>query len=302
MVPGFSGVRGDAVAGPSRGRAQREQHVCRLGLSVGQPRIVRTKCEVEIVKDHGREQVATGGHRDDARTSCRGQALYRPSANSKCPRWLAANCVSQPSDVRVSSGNASIPGVVDEDVQRAIPRRCERRDRRAVGQLKMSDEETPTACLRGDVGRRTLACFEVLDRKRYLRSRRCQRAGGLRPDPHCRASDDRASAVQVNAGRTSSAVGIAGERGRNASVEVMVILFPRRTPASYERSSVAATGDWSYRRAWHRRRRPLSIIRMSALIPSSDMALRSRAGPCTNATPRSTGRRLWGGRALRLSR
>src|ERR1700730_2333334 len=50
-------VGGDAVAGPAGGCADREEHVCGLGLPVGQQRVVGTEGEVEVVEDDGRGQV-----------------------------------------------------------------------------------------------------------------------------------------------------------------------------------------------------------------------------------------------------
>jgi len=45
----------------------REEHVRRLGLPVGEPRVVRAEGEVEVVEDHRRHQVRGRADRDDPR-------------------------------------------------------------------------------------------------------------------------------------------------------------------------------------------------------------------------------------------
>ena len=53
----------------------------------------------------------TGTDRHDPRGAVGGQGARRPKASSKWPRWLVANCISQPSRVRCS-GIAITPAVL----------------------------------------------------------------------------------------------------------------------------------------------------------------------------------------------
>src|ERR1700730_6827434 len=63
---GVERVGGDPVAGPAGGCADREEHVCGLGLPVGQQPVVGTEGELEVVEDDGRGQVPARADNDDA--------------------------------------------------------------------------------------------------------------------------------------------------------------------------------------------------------------------------------------------
>src|SRR5712691_7090107 len=78
-------------------------------------------------------------------------ASCKPRARAKCPRWLMANCTSQPSGV-CCSGCAITAGVVDQDVEGALPRGHKGGNGGTVGEFE-ADNLNPVVASRGcDIG------------------------------------------------------------------------------------------------------------------------------------------------------
>ena len=87
------------------------------------------------------------------------------------------------------------PGVVDEDVERAVPLEAGER-----GEVEAADVRA------AEVGRDALAGGGVADGERDVGAGALERAGGLDPDPGGAAGDDRALAVRSMPATTSAAV------------------------------------------------------------------------------------------------
>ena len=86
------------------------------------------------------------------------------------------------------------PGVVDQDVQRPVPRPDEGVDAGEVAQVERGDPGGPA-----DVRGHALTRGDVADRKRDLGTRVGERPRGLDADPRRGARDDRALAGEVDA-------------------------------------------------------------------------------------------------------
>ena len=138
------------------------------------------------------------------------------------PRWLVANCISQPSGVRIS-GAAITPGVVDEDVQRAVPagRRTPRRTPGRPG--RGVDPDLLVAGGRDDVVGRALARFNVADRDRDFGARAGQCPGGLDADAGRPAGDDGPAAGQIDAVDDLGGGGLGAERRGDGGVPSCVV-------------------------------------------------------------------------------
>ena len=127
---GHQRVDRDPVIGPAPGRLDREQDVGRLGLRVGEPRVVRP------LRGSGcrrRRSQSRGARSNSPRRRGPGRARVRapaasapcsPVASAKWPRWLVANCISQPCGVRIS-GEAIRPALLTRTLQRSVPGRHE---------------------------------------------------------------------------------------------------------------------------------------------------------------------------------
>lgn len=131
-------VGGDAVVGPSLGGTDGEQDVGGLRLPVGGPGVVGAVPVVEVVEDDGGEEVADRGDRDDPgavrRRECRVEAEGEGEVAQVVDGELRLPTVRCADEFRRSHHS----GVVDQDVQRAVPGRHERGDRRPVGQVEPS--------------------------------------------------------------------------------------------------------------------------------------------------------------------
>ena len=86
----------------------------------------------------GDAQVADRAERDDRAPAAAASASWRPRASAKWPRWLVANCSSQPSG-GAAGRQRHHAGVVDQDVQRAVPGGGERGDGGQVGEVEAAD-------------------------------------------------------------------------------------------------------------------------------------------------------------------
>src|SRR5438477_3081957 len=95
---------------------------------------------------------------------------------------------------RVRLGRGHHAGVVDEEVQRAVPALDELGDRLVVGEL-----EVRGGYLVADLVRGLLAGFEVANRDRDLGAGNGQRSRGLDPDPGRAAGHDGALAGEIDA-------------------------------------------------------------------------------------------------------
>ena len=163
--------RGDAAArarSSSRCSSQREQQVGQLGVRVGVLRVVGL---ADVAVEH---ELGAAVVRDRGRPSRRGPSPRSSSAGSsrpvstKWPRWLVPNCSSKPSAVLGELRRRHDAGVVDQQVERAVPR---------LG------EAAPTPSSRGRAGRR----------RRRRRCRAGSRSAAASPAPTSRqASTTRA--------------------------------------------------------------------------------------------------------------
>ena len=196
---GHERVRGDAVRGPAAGQLDREQHVGRLGLRVGQPGRVRhgarrTGRRRRPASRRGRSTTPTprGRRRRRPARSC------RPVARAKWPRWLVPNCVSQPCAV-TPCGLSMTPALFDQDVQRSPPGRGEGVDAGQVGQVEAGDGDVLAAAGAGDVRGDAVARRGVAHGERHLHAGVGQGARGLDADAGRGAGHDGAPAGQVEA-------------------------------------------------------------------------------------------------------
>jgi hypothetical protein len=89
-------------------------------------------------------------------------------------------------------------GVVDQDVQRAVPPGRERRDGGLVGEIERRDQDLLVAGAVDDVLRGALAGLEVADRQGHLGARAGQGARRLDADAGRAAGDDGAAAGEVD--------------------------------------------------------------------------------------------------------
>src|SRR6185369_11722974 len=106
-------------------------------------------------------------------------ARCKPVASAKWPRWLVANCISQPSAVRASGD--------------------ERRHRLLIGQVQRRDPDLGVAGRVDDLGGGTRAGLQVAYGEDHLGPGRCQGSRRLDADAGGAAGHDGALAAQVDA-------------------------------------------------------------------------------------------------------
>jgi len=113
---------------------------------------------------------------------------------------------------RTHLGRCHQARVVDQDVQRAVPRGGERRDRRLVGKIQRRDQDLLVAGRRDDVLGGALSGRQIADRERDLRARARQGPGGLDADPGCPSGHDDAAAGEIDAVDHLGGGGLGAER------------------------------------------------------------------------------------------
>ena len=203
-------VDGDAVAGPAP-RAPRRRTARWRSWTGRRPPTGRSRGASKWMssKTTGERRWALELSETIRAPPAAASASCRPVASAKWPRWLVANCSSQPSGVRCSSGERHHAGVVDQDVQRAVPGGDERGDRGLVGEVEAADADGPAVDRRGGA----LARGGVAHGEGHLGAGAGQRAGGLDADAGRAAGDDRALAGQVDALDDLGGRGVEAERG-----------------------------------------------------------------------------------------
>jgi hypothetical protein len=211
-------VGADAVGGPATGELDGEEHVGRLGLPVGEARIVRATVEEEVVEDDGRSAVPAGAHGHDARGAVGSQRVAQPEGQGEVAHVVRGE-LQLPSERGVGLRRVHDPGVVDEHVQRPVPRRGERLDGPEVHEVELTDADGVVAGGLRDVLRDPSPGLDVADGKRDLRARAGQCAGRLDADPGRRAGDDDRPPAQVDAGRDLRGGGRVVERRGDAGHE-----------------------------------------------------------------------------------
>ena len=120
---------------PSAGRLDREQHVGGLRLAVGAPAARTSRAR------SGCRRRRTGERRwplelteTTARPPAAASAACRPVASAKWPRWLVANCSSQPSRCAARAG-AITPALLTRTCSGPPPAGGERAHRGLVGEV-----------------------------------------------------------------------------------------------------------------------------------------------------------------------
>src|ERR1700682_5419982 len=141
------------------------------------------------------------------------RASCSPTASAKWPRWLVANCISQPSGVSWSSGSRITPALFTS--------RCSGPLQRATSapiEAGGCDEELLVAGAGGDIVGNPLASLQVAHREGHLGVGGSQRPGGFDADPGCATCDDRPAAGQVNSGNDLGGGGLRREVGGDSLV------------------------------------------------------------------------------------
>ena len=168
---GHEGVGGDAVARPAPRRLDGEQRVGRLRLAVGQPRVVLAALEVDVLEHDRREPVRARAERDDARVAG-GRERFVQAQREREVAEVVGRELAAPSPRGVRLGRRHHAGVVDEDVQRAVPGVRERGDRRAIGEVEVAHVDVGVARRRGDVAAVCSPASSVAHGERDRRRRR----------------------------------------------------------------------------------------------------------------------------------
>ena len=176
-----------------------EEHVRGLGLAIGQPRIVGSEGEVEIVEDHRREHVAAGADGDDPGAAVGGQGVVEAEGQGEVTEVVGRE-LELPALARVLLRRRHDAGVVDEDVQRAVPPGHERGDRRPIGELERRHVDVAVPGGGRDAGGDPPAGLHVPHGQGDPGAGAGQRPRRLHADAGGRAGDDGPPARQVDAG------------------------------------------------------------------------------------------------------
>jgi hypothetical protein len=194
---GHQGVGRDAIARPTRGGADGEEDVRRLRLPVGRPRLVEAEGELDVVEHHRRSHVRARADGHDARGSVGSERIVEADGQREVTEMVRRELQLPPLG-RVLFGGRHDAGVVDQQVQRSLPRGDKRGDRRAVSQLEPSDMNVPVAGAGADVGGDLPARIQIAHRQSDLDADAGQCPRRLHTDAGGRAGDDRPRARKIN--------------------------------------------------------------------------------------------------------
>ena len=123
------------------------------------------------------------------------RAGHRRTVSAKCPRWLVANCSSQPGPTRVS-GAAMTPALLMSRCSGSPRSRNRLANARTLARSARSSSPTsvlsmPASCSAASLG--------TAGRDDHLRAGTGQRTDRLDPDAGVAAGDDRGAAAEVDA-------------------------------------------------------------------------------------------------------
>ncbi len=210
IAPGFSALA--VIPSPAQRSVAptREQDVGRLGLAVGEARVVRAVAEVQVVEDHGRDEVRGRADGDDPCVAGVGERAAQTAGEREVPEVVGRE-LQLPAFGGALFRRGHHAGVVDEDVQRSVPFVDECGDRGTVGEVEGRDVDATV-----DLGRDARSGGAVADGERDGRAGTGERAGGLDADAGGASGDDRAAAREVDSGHDLRRRGVEVEGGCDA--------------------------------------------------------------------------------------
>ena len=183
------GHRADVRAGLGQAALQlgREEQVGELGLAVGGPALVAAAVPVEVVEADLADPVRDRRDSDDALADPRQQQVGQREVAEVVGADLQLEAV-----LCARLGRGHDAGVVDQDVEVAVPALGELPDRREVGEVEPAHRDgTP------HVGRGLLAPGGVAHGEGHARAGAGELAGGDPADPAVGAGHDHGAPVEV---------------------------------------------------------------------------------------------------------
>src|SRR5256886_12311489 len=198
--------------------ADREENVGRLRLAVGEPLVVRSMFELDVIEDHRRHVMAARADRNHAArrtlTQSRGEQTGRNEVADVVRAELQLEAVR-----RLRPWACHDAGIVDEDVKSRVARQEAPREGANLlqrAELELLDLDVLVPRRRANPRRDRLALWQVSSGENYTRTSLGQDARRLLSESARPAGDQRHLTAQVDAFRDLARRGLGAELRRVA--------------------------------------------------------------------------------------